>query len=454
MNWLDDIKKRTDVKLIKIVAIYIGVFSATILSIIIFLFLFCPDVFFNGYIKRKIEISYANSNPGFTVKIGKLRYKFWNNKIETDTICFYQGDSILTERIIGCNVSGVKCMHLLNGGPGNDCSGYISDAKNVYIKMTESGNEIYFKNIHVSVSDSVMLAEDFEYHPKTDDETFFASNTFRQTRFKIKSPSIKLTGVDFSGLINGKKKHVHSAIIKNLSVDVLLNKDKPFKTDSAINPMPNEIFNKMKSPLQIDRLIIENGNLAYNERYLVGGKFATLTFDKVNISAHETIDPETKSVIATINGNCWFNNFTTMNLSMTIPLNSKVFSFKYSGTCGELDLRSLNHYIAVAEPIQIKSGILKSASFSVDINSGYAFGTVSAIYTDLKVEVTDEKKFLNRRRINSRIANRFLIHKNNLPDNKGNIKPGEVKFARAHDTAFMEMVWLSLRSGIEDISGI
>jgi len=454
VNWSGYIEKQTNSKLIRIIAIYLGTAFATILAIIIFLFLFCPDVFFNGLIKRKIEISYAKSNPGFTVKIGKLSYKFWNSKIETDTICFYKGDSILSERIIGCNVSGVTCMDLIKGGPGKDCSGYVSDAKDVYIKINESANEMHFKNIYLSVNDSLILAEDFEYRPQKDDETLFASNNFRQTRFKIKSPSIKLSGVDIPGLINGKKKHIHSAIISKLSVDVLLNKEKPFKIDSAINPMPNEIFNKMKSPFQIDNLLIENGSLTYNERYAIEGKSATLTFDKINISANETIDPETKLIAATINGNCLFNNSTTMNLSMIIPLNSPVFSLKYSGTFGELDLRSINHYIAVAEPMQIKSGILKSASFDVDINSGYATGTVSAIYTDLKIEVTDEKRFLNRRRINSRLANRFFIHKNNLPDRKGNIKQGEVKFVRAHDTAFMEMVWLSLRSGIEDISGI
>jgi hypothetical protein len=454
VSWLESIKKRTDLKLIRIVAIYLGAAFATIIAIIIFLFLFCPDVFFNGYIKHKIEFSYAKSNPGFNVKIGKLRYKFWNNKIETDTICFYKGDTILMERIIGCNISGVKCMHLINGGPGNDCSGYASDAKDVYITTPESGNEMHFKNIHLSVNDSLILAEDFEYHPKTEDETFFASNTFRQTRFKIKAPSIKLSGVDIAGLINGKKKQIRSAIINKLSVDVLLNKEKPFKIDSAINPMPNEIFNKMKIPLQIDNILIENGSLTYNERYAIGGKSATLTFDKINISANETIDPETKLITATINGNCLFNNSTTMNLSMAIPLNSNTFSFKYAGTFGNLNLNSLNNYLEIAEPMKIKSGVLKSASFDVDINSGYATGTVTAIYTDLKIEPTDVKKFLSRKKINSRLANRFMIHKNNLPDKKGNIKSGEINFVRAHDTAFMEMVWLSLRSGIEDISGI
>jgi len=455
VNWLGYIKRQTNSRLLRIIAIYIGVTSATIIAIIIFLFLFCPDVFFNGYIKRNIEISYAKGNPGFNIRIGKLRYKFWNNKIETDTISFYKGDSILTEKIIGCKILGVKCMHLIKGGPdNNDCSGYISDAKDVYIDMPESENEMHFKNIHLSVPDSLMVAEDFEYHPKTDDETFFASNIFRKTRFNIKAPSIKLSGVDIPGLISGKKKHVHSATIKNLSMDILLNKDKPFKIDSAINPMPNEIFNKIKNPLQIDSLTIINGSLTYNERYVIGGKSATLKFDKVNITALETIDPQTKSVTAIINGDCWFNNSTTLKLSMTVPLNSNTFSFKYSGTCGNMDLNSLNHYLTVAEPMKIKSGMLKSASFNGDINSGYATGDVTTIYTDLKIEVTDEKKFLNRQRINSRLANRFLIHKNNLPDNKGGIKPGEIKFARKHDTAFMEMVWLSLRSGIEDISGI
>src|ERR1035437_4478506 len=112
----------------KIVGAYIGVGFATIIFTIVYLFLFCPDVFFNGYIKGKIEKSFMKSNPGNTIRINSFHYKFWSNKIETDTISIYKNDTVLLYNIIGCDVDGIKFKHLINGGPkDNDLSGYVID---------------------------------------------------------------------------------------------------------------------------------------------------------------------------------------------------------------------------------------------------------------------------------------------------------------------------------------
>lgn len=441
----------------KIVLIYIGVSLGTILFTILFIFLFCPVVFFNGFIKSKIENSFKKSNPGYSLSISSLHYKFWNNKIEADTIRIYKNDSVQIYRIIGCSVAGIRFNQLLSGGPKDgNFNGYVADAKEININNKESKYEMNIKAIHVSVDDSIMVAKDFEYHPTTDDEKLFAANQFRQTRVKIKIPSIKLSGTNPEGLINNKKFHARLAKLNDMSVDILLNKDKPCEIDTAINPMPNELFNKIKNPFQFDSITIENGQLSYNERFEVNGQNANLSFNHINIKAAEINDTLKNSTTAIINGNGIFNNTTPLNLSMIVPLSSKDFSLKYSGTWGEMDLTNINHYLDIAEAMRVKSGRLESASFNVDITNGYASGNVKAIYTDLKLEpvIGKQTKSKLRTNVNYFLLNSLMIHKNNIADKKGNVKPGEIKYMRGHDTAFMEMIWFSLRSGIIDISGI
>jgi len=255
--------------------------------------------------------------------------------------------------------------------------------------------------------------------------------------------------------MKGRNLHIHSAKLSDLSMNILLNKDKPFELDSEINPMPNELFNKIKNPMHIDNITVDNGYLNYNERFNLYGKSATLEFNHIKISANELIDTINKSTTEFINANGIFNNTTAMNLSISIPLSSEVFSMKYSGEFGRMELSSLNHYLNIAEEMKVKSGVLASASFAADITSGYASGNVNAIYTDFKLEPSDLKTSQSKmgRDMKAFLANTFVLHKNNLQDKKGNLKQGMIKYMRKHDTAFIEMIWLSLRTGIEDIAG-
>src|ERR1035437_11039970 len=112
----------------KMAMIYVGVALGTILFRSVFLFLFCPEVFFNGYIKRKIESSFIKSNPGYKLKISSLHYHFWGDKIDADTINITNNNSVLLYQIISSSVSGIKFSHLLKGGPvENEIFGYVAD---------------------------------------------------------------------------------------------------------------------------------------------------------------------------------------------------------------------------------------------------------------------------------------------------------------------------------------
>jgi hypothetical protein len=440
----------------KMILIYVGVALGTILLTAVFLFLFCPEVFFNGLIKRKIESSFMKSNPGMKIKISSLHYHFWSDKIDVDTITITNNQSVLLYQIINSTVSGIKFCHLLKGGPTeNEIFGYVAETKELFSHDPDSKYEVRLKSIHLCAADSSIVAEGLEYHLRHNDKEFFEASKLRQTRYKFRAPSIKFSGVDYAGLMKGKNLHIHSLKLSDVSLDILINKDVPFHVDSAINPMPNELYNKMKNPFQIDNITIDNGHLIYNESYDEGRKIATLTFNNINIQENEIIDTEKKSVTLFINANGIFNDVTPVNLSMTIPLSSKEFSLKYSGTFGNMNLTGLNHYLDNAEDVRIKSGMVQSATYDVDITSGYASGKIRPIYSDLKVEPGYAKtsQSMPRRKVDFFLANLLLIHKNNALDKKGNIKPGEIKFMRAHDTAFMEMIWLSLWSGVKNIAG-
>jgi hypothetical protein len=141
---------------------------------------------------------------------------------------------------------------------------------------------------------------------------------------------------------------------------------------------------------------------------------------------------------------------------MAIPLTSKNFSLRYSGSFGVMDVTELNSFIEPAEHQRIKSGILQSAAFNITVISGCASGTLRAEYKDLTLAVINketgsEKGIINR--ISSLFAKIFVIRGTNMPDDKGAMKIGETKYTRSPDDYFFQFIWFALRNGVADIVG-
>jgi hypothetical protein len=149
-------------------------------------------------------------------------------------------------------------------------------------------------------------------------------------------------------------------------------------------------------------------------------------------------------------------NSATMKLFMAIPLSSKTFSFRYSGSLSTMDVTELNAFLEAGEHRRIKSGVLDSATFNIAVNSGHAIGTLRVAYKDLSLAVLNkttgsENGFFDQ--ISSFIGRVFVIRKTNTPDDKGISKTGEIKYTRYPDDYFLQFVWFSLRNGIGDIVG-
>jgi hypothetical protein len=121
-----------------------------------------------------------------------------------------------------------------------------------------------------------------------------------------------------------------------------------------------------------------------------------------------------------------------------------------------MDVTELNSFIVPSEHRRIKSGNLHSAAYDIDVNSGQASGTLRVEYKDLSLAILDkntesEKGILNR--IISLYGKIFIIHGTNMPDDKGLMKIGNVKYIRDPEDYFLQFVWFALRNGVGDVVG-
>ena len=437
---------------------YAGIVIGAVILVCILIFIIDPDPFLNAFLKDRITKTFNEAYPAYSIKLGKMHYNLWKNRLGLDSVTLKSSDSAVTYNAASISIGGIDWMKILrqkNYSP-NTLTSSVIDAHKIALNFRKSQNELRCGTLHLSVPDSEITADSIKYYPLIDDEQLFSKSQFRQTRFRFHIPQMKITGLDPLSLLRGNIYIAKSIKLHNMFADILVNMDKPYDKNSSNPQMPNEALRSMKETVKVDSVILSDGRLKYCERYEVGKKPGVITFSKVNVSvtgiANHTARPET----AIVHGEGLFMNSAMMKLFMAIPLSSRNFSLRYSGSLSTLDVTRLNEFLEAGEHHRIKSGILQSATYNISVKSGHARGTLRAGYRDLTIAILNkdtgsEKGIFNR--IASLFGKIFVIRGTNMPDKNGFMKIGEVEYTRDPEDYFLQFLWFALRGSVADVVG-
>jgi hypothetical protein len=439
-------------KFIKYPSIVIG----SVIIIFVLIFIFLPDPFINGFLKDRIIKAYTTAYPTDSLLLGHLHYNVWKNRLECDSIKLKTSD--FTCRVASFSLGGIGLIKIIRQSDftPNTLANSEINALNIVLDLHKSRNELRLGILHISVPDSEIVIDSIKYYSLIDDELFFSKSEFRQTRFLFDIPQVQIIGLDCLALLQGISFTAKNVNLHDMSADILVNMDKPYDNNSPNPQMPNEALSSIKKLVKVDSLKIINGKLKYSERFALKKNPGKILINKINVTVSGFSNQRAHPDTTFINGEGLFMNSGKMKLFMAIPLTSKDFSLRYSGSIGTMDVTELNSFIEPSENQRIKSGILQSASFNIAVISGCASGTFRAVYKDLSLAVINketgsEKGIINR--ISSLFSKIFVIRGTNMPDDKGAMKIGEIKYTRNPDDYFFQFIWFALRNGIADIVG-
>lgn len=440
------------------IASYAGFAVGAIVLVGILALLFYPDPLLNRFIKPGITKAFAEAYPAYSIHIANMNYSVLKNRFGFDSVAVNAVDGKFLCGIGSFSVSGIDWMHLLWGGSlgPEDFADVDLDTQGIELNFPQSHYELRCKRMRVSAPDSEMVAESLELYPLAGDERFFEESEFRRTRFRLVTPQFKMMGLTFLELLQGKMYRTRSAHIRDAFIDVLINKDKHAARDTSSPPMPNEILSSIKGILQVDSLIIVNGQLKYGERFAIGSESAWITIDSLQVLAKEITNQGGHAAALVIQAQGSVMKAGRMNVLMSIPVASPEFSFQYSGSLGGMDLRAFNSFLETAEQVRIKGGVLQAATFEVNVVSGHASGNVRAEYKDLTLAAINKRSGSEKGAfdvIASFVANNMKIRTNNMPGNSGAMKIGKVKYTRQRDDPFIRFAWFALRTGVRDVAG-
>ncbi len=329
-----------------------------------------------------------------------------------------------------------------------------------HTQQTKDGMyEVRLDEFSASTANQYLNLRGLKVVPLYPDITFSRKFKVQTDRYNMAFEEILLNSIDFKNLNVKRRLSANSLLIRGAAINVFLNRELPKANIDKGRNFPHVALKRLKLNTLIDTVRIENTTINYTEYNPKTASRGTLFFRGVN----GTLLNLTNDSTALAKNNWARSNFSAMlmgkallTLSINLNLTDPNARFNYSGSLGALNARDINPVLRPLGMVEIKSGNISKAIFSINGNNKTSSGKIQLYYTNLKVGVLakeDDKVRLKKKGLLSLIANALLIRDNN-PSLGEPLRVGYTSFVRTPDGSFFNMLWKSLFEGIKISIGL
>lgn len=318
--------------------------------------------------------------------------------------------------------------------------------------------ELRIGGIHGSSSSNTITLDSASLTLSVSEDEFAARKEHRAYSFRTAVRGLTIHRPDFARLL---RQEIVAGQIEVDSVFFYLFSDKRLPPDAAAPPplLPHEAFQRIPWYVAIDSLTVRTGEVIYAERATDGSWPGTVRFTDTRASiTNITNDParmtSTTPAVAYLSGR--IEGSAGISVTMHLPLLGSQFNCSYRGLVKQLDPRLLNGMFVNLEGIQVNSGMVDSILFDVTVEQGRARGELIAVYRDLHIGVVskvDSGQGLFKK-LKTALFNFGVLKEHNRPERRKTYEIGRIDYTRKEDDPFFKFLWVSLRGGLFDVTGL
>jgi len=287
--------------------------------------------------------------------------------------------------------------------------------------------------------------------PLLSEPEFVRQSTHQRDRYEMSFTNIKLQDVDFQKLVNNNVLEVNNA---SLQAVLKISNDRTVPVDLAgkVGKAPYQQLMKLKMPVYINRLLLNNSLVTYTERGEISRRTGTVSFTNVNaVISNITNIPERIRQNGTmkITVNTRFMGNAALNTMMLLPLTAENGNFTVTGKLQSLYAPGLNPLIEPLGMVSVKSGTVSSTEFALTGNDYKATCNLLMTYKDLKVEVLKigEDNALKKRTVTSFLANAVINNDN--PSRGALPRRNIIENDRELNKSFFNLLWKSILKAVK-----
>jgi hypothetical protein len=322
--------------------------------------------------------------------------------------------------------------------------------QNQHFELKDGNYDILLNKVNYNFKDKAIHIENFELKPKRKITAIAASYEYNNEVFNVAVKTIDFYGIYIDSIVRNGSFEIDSLLIDGLNLEIYKDQTKPFNL--AKRPLfLNQKLKELKQPLNIEKLLLTNGLLLYQERHEGKQDLMEITISDMNASI-EKITSIKDSLAAekelTIELNGKINKIAPLHLAIYMPYNTYNNSFSFSGEVGSANFSDFNSAIYPALGAKIEGGKLHSVRFNAFGNPQGTKGSMTMIYNDVNASFLKSKENHKgeKNKAVSWLTNTVIVSEN--PSSKGKLKVALIEAERVPYKGFGNLIWKSFMSGM------
>lgn len=297
-----------------------------------------------------------------------------------------------------------------------------------------------------------------KYAPRISREEFYKRKQRATDMAVMAFPMIRLEDIDLQQFVKNQKIHAGSLHIDSGTVAISNDLRYPKHPTNKIGKSPHQLLMKLKQPIKLDSLLLNNIAISYSEVSRKYKKEGKITFDRVN-GVFRNVTNDTLSLLhnSTMAADitAYLMNTGKLDVAFTFDLLDDKGGHTYKGKLGPMNGQSLNRIITPLLNAEVARANIRGVRFDVKADDHRSRGSLRFDYDNMRLNLltTDEDGKKMSMKAVSFLANSFIINDSN-PDANGQYHTGRINYARPQTYSFFKTLWQSLLQGIKECAGI
>ena len=294
----------------------------------------------------------------------------------------------------------------------------------------------------ITTTDSTLAIDKFRLIPKHTRPQFVKRLSKELDQFNIEVSKINVAKADWGFVNNVLYVHTPEVVLGQVFANIYRSKEPT--DDPSRKKLYSELLRSIKFDLKVDKLLLKNSTIEYEEQLNFGKPAAKVTFSKFYATIANVYSPVNKKKLpaTTVDAQCLFMKKSPLTVKWSFNTPDVSDAFTITGHLQNVNSEDVN---PVSKPLMnaTTTGNLKDIRFVFNGNRERATGSFAIKYEDLKVDIykKDGKK---KNKLVSAVGN--LLVKN---DTDGDLKKVNVAVERSKDKSVFNFLWKFIMEGLK-----
>ncbi len=319
-------------------------------------------------------------------------------------------------------------------------------------EFVDSSTTFKWYNADYSNSTKTLKLDSLVYYPTQPLDSVLAHAPYQLDYITAKSGAVVMSGLDVTQYEKDSSFVVNTIALSNPVLTVYRDKLPPSSPLRREKLLPVDLLKKLKLPLSVDSIIINEGLITYGEKHGTSRKEGVLSLANLNATIanikNRNFHPN-DSIQLHMQTNLMGAAF--LDLQLNESYNDTLSGFLLTASVKPTDLSMLNPVFEPLSNIHIASGTMDSFQFRAIARTDLALGEMDVHYRNLRIQMIkdgDAGQSTFMQKVVSFLANTFIIKSNN------STRKGVIYTTRKHGQSFVNYVVETTLSGILSSVGV